>query len=32
MHWQDWIEKMLFGFTFGVGFYLAQWLLGKILK
>lgn len=26
------IDHFLFGFLFGLGFVLAQWLLGKVLK
>lgn len=26
------LDRLLFGFLFGIGFALATWLLGKILK
>lgn len=32
MNWHEWLDKILFGFLFGVGFGLSSWLLGKVLK
>jgi hypothetical protein len=32
MNWHDALEKIVFGFLFGLGFGLIQWILGKILK
>ncbi len=32
MSFAECLRQIVFGFSFGVGFSLAHWLLGKILK
>lgn len=31
MNWQDMVGKLLFGLLFGIGFFVANWLMGKII-
>ncbi len=32
MSFMECVRQVVFGFSFGVGFYLARWILSKILK